>query len=184
MKLDTDRVISLTAMLIGLGSLFIIVYQTMLTREAQHASVLPYLSIVITSTNDGVSVNLANVGIGPALIDGIRVRDQGRVHEGDLHDFFVARFPEEKRFAVDKVLRGRLIPAGQNVQMLGMDGAQPGQEFLAGLLRLVEIADAPRAWVANVGGLGGVKAVIEVDYSSVYGDRWRLTSDRVVPEPR
>jgi hypothetical protein len=32
MRLNTDRVVSLSAMLIGLGSLFIIVYQTALLR--------------------------------------------------------------------------------------------------------------------------------------------------------
>jgi hypothetical protein len=42
MKLNTDRVVSLTAMAVGLGSLFIIVYQTALLREQQTASVLPY----------------------------------------------------------------------------------------------------------------------------------------------
>jgi hypothetical protein len=27
------------------------------------------------------------------------------------------------------------------------------------------------------------RAVLEIDYASVYGERWRLRSDRVVPEP-
>jgi hypothetical protein len=31
---------------------------------------------------------------------------------------------------------------------------------------------------------GGDKAVIEVTYSSVYGDRWTLRSDQQVPQPR
>ena len=35
MRLNTDRVVSLSAMIVGLGSLFIIVYQTALLRE-QH----------------------------------------------------------------------------------------------------------------------------------------------------
>jgi hypothetical protein len=26
------------------------------------------------------------------------------------------------------------------------------------------------------------KAMVEITYTSVYGDRWRVTSDRVVPE--
>jgi hypothetical protein len=27
------------------------------------------------------------------------------------------------------------------------------------------------------------KAVLEIEYSSVYGEHWRVRSDRVVPEP-
>ena len=38
MKFNTDRIVSLSAMGVGIGSLFIIVYQTHLMRQAQHAS--------------------------------------------------------------------------------------------------------------------------------------------------
>ena len=41
MKFNTDRVVSLSAMAVGIGSLFIILYQTQLMRQAQHASALP-----------------------------------------------------------------------------------------------------------------------------------------------
>ena len=51
MKFDTDRIVSLSAMVVGIGSLFIIVYQTHLIRQAQNASVLPYLMIGIQWNN-------------------------------------------------------------------------------------------------------------------------------------
>jgi hypothetical protein len=82
MRINTDRLLSLIAMLIGLGSLFIIVYQTALLREQQEASALPYLMV-------GIVAN-----------------------------------PERPD-----------------------------------------------------------KAIIEITYRSVYGDRWRVTSDTVVPKP-
>jgi hypothetical protein len=31
---------------------------------------------------------------------------------------------------------------------------------------------------------GGDKAVIDVVYASVYGDRWRVRSDQLVPQPQ
>ena len=43
MHIDTDRILSLSAMVIGVGSLVVIVYQTHLMRQSQHASVMPYL---------------------------------------------------------------------------------------------------------------------------------------------
>ena len=66
--IDTDRILSVSAMVIGVGSLFVILYQTHLMRQSQHASVMPYLMIGFTSNSGGIHVNLRNAGIGPALI--------------------------------------------------------------------------------------------------------------------
>ena len=44
---DTDRIVSLCAMVVGVGSLTIILYQTKVMREQQRASVMPYLAIVL-----------------------------------------------------------------------------------------------------------------------------------------
>jgi hypothetical protein len=44
-KLSTDRILGLSALFVGLGSLFIIVYQTYVMRESQAASVLPYVMV-------------------------------------------------------------------------------------------------------------------------------------------
>jgi hypothetical protein len=84
MKLNTDRIVSLSAMAVGIGSLFIIVYQTHLIRESQHASVLPYLMVAINSNDSGIHVTLSNAGIGPALIEDVRVLFQGRQLEATL----------------------------------------------------------------------------------------------------
>ena len=80
-NLNGDRIVSLTALLVGLGSLFVIVYQTNLARQSQRASVLPCLSIALTSNDAGVFLVVGNVGIGPALIQDVRVRYQGRRSE-------------------------------------------------------------------------------------------------------
>jgi hypothetical protein len=42
--------------------------------------------------------------------------------------------------------------------------------------------EVPRSWYANAGESGRPKAVIEITYSSVYGEHWRIRSDRMVPE--
>ena len=45
------------------------------------------------------------------------------------------------------------------------------------------LADAPRAWLVPFGAVDSEKAVIEVSYSSVYGDRV-ARSATLVPEER
>ena len=85
---------------------------------------------------------------------------------------------------MDKIQQGRLIPAGYNVQMLGVTRSNPVQaeQMLKDTLSLFEIAEVPRTWYTNLGVAASGKAVIEITYSSVYGERWRIRSDHIVPE--
>jgi hypothetical protein len=45
-----------------------------------------------------------------------------------------------------------------------------------------EIAEVQRRWHVAVGAFESDKAVIEITYASVYGERWRIRSDRMIPE--
>jgi hypothetical protein len=47
---------------------------------------------------------------------------------------------------------------------------------------MFEVAEIAKSWYAAVGAANTEKAIIEIVYSSVYGERWRLRSDRFVPE--
>jgi hypothetical protein len=185
-RLDADRILSLSAMAVGVCSLFITLYQTHLTRQAQGASVLPYLAFAVTSTNDGAYITLRNDGVGPARIEAFRILYKGRVRELDPYEFYLAEKPEAAatgNLAVDRVTPGRLLPAGATIQMLGGGtGLQPNP-LLGDMLRLFALADVPQPWLVSLGAVGTEKAVLEIVYSSVYGDRWRLRSDQHVPQP-
>lgn len=107
-KWDTDRVVSFIAILVGVGSLGIVVFQTQIMREQQRASVLPYLAIVVQSRAETTGLALRNAGIGPALLDDVRVRYKGKDFVGDPYDFFVQQRPEVFKtvgLSVDKLNR-------------------------------------------------------------------------------
>ena len=186
MKITTDRLVGLTAMFVAVASLVALVYQTHLMRQAQFASVLPYLTFVVVSNNDvGSSLTLRNAGIGPALVEEVRIHHKGKAIEAEPIDFYMS-YPDKSwdlGLNTDKVQPGRLIPAGEWVGMLGAKGPDgTEQAFLVELLKLFEVAEVPRAWYAGAKAEGGDKAVVEIVYASVYGDRWRVRSDRLVPE--
>jgi hypothetical protein len=145
--------------------------------------VLPYLYFSLSANDEGVAVRLTNSGIGPALIDDIRIRYQGREIVSDPHDFYlgVQTDADKLNLGVDKVQPGRLIPAGATIQMLAARPEDSGP-MMTEFLRFFEIAEVPRSWYANSGVSGGEKAVIEIRFSSVYGDQWRIRSDQIVPE--
>jgi hypothetical protein len=180
---NSDRIVSLTALVVGVGSLFTVVYQTYLTRQAQDASMLPYLAIAISASPTGTYITLANTGLGPALIEDVRVVEPGREFVGDPHDFYleVGEFDGDI-LDVDKIVPGRLIPPGAYIQMLGTGSQAIDGVLLDEFLTLFEVAEVPRSWYAQRGEIGTEKAVLEITYASVYGDRWRLRSDAFVPE--
>jgi hypothetical protein len=188
-KWDTDRIVSLSAMVVGVGSLVIILYQTKLMREQQRASVMPYLMMAIqSSTNDHRTyLVVRNAGIGPALLGEVRVRYKGKDFAADPYDFFVQQRPDILKtvpMGVDKLIPGRLMPAGEWIQTMGSDGEQHIQ-LLDAMLRLFVVAEVPKTWLAGIGADGpdSDKAVVFIPYSSVYGDTWHLRSDSFVPVP-
>jgi len=114
--------------------------------------------------------------------DEVHVRYQGRDFTSDPFDFILAQRPDMAKMGlgVDKVQTGRLIPAGATILMVEFGAG--GQKLLPDALRLFKLADVPRAKYTTYGAVGGEKAVIEITYKSGYGDRWRVRSDRIVPE--
>jgi hypothetical protein len=184
-KWDTDKIVSLSAMAVGVGSLVTILYQTKLMRESQHASAMPYLAFVVQSNEETTNFVVRNTGIGPALLNDVRVRYKGKDFVGDAYDFFVQQRPEVFRtigLAVDKLIPGRLVPAGEWINNVGSPG-EAGQILFKELLQLFVVAEVPKTWLVSAGAdaPASEKAVVIVTYSSVYGEKWHLQSDSFVP---
>lgn len=193
-------------MIVGVGSLVAVVYQTQLDREsaqldreaaqreqrAQSASVLPYLAVVATINGDGTFLNVRNTGIGPARIEKVRVLHRGTEFAGDAAEFYMKyRVDPNLAFDFDLLQPGRLVPAGEWVRMVGTGGdAARREKMLIELLRLFEIAELPRGMYEEYERLAPTrklppreKAVLEITYSSVFGEQWVLRSDSMVPQP-
>jgi len=182
-KLDTDRVVALSAMVVGVASLVVVVFQTRIMRQQQLASALPYLMIAMHANENGTAVVLSNNGVGPALVRDVRVQQGGRDVPGDPYDFYTRLHPDSGQISVDKIIPGRLIPAGGSVEMLGVPARSARHlRFLGEVLHLFEFAEVPRSWYTGAGATERDKAVIVISYESVYGERWRVRSDRMVPE--
>jgi hypothetical protein len=185
-KFDSDKAVGISAIVVGVCSLFIVIYQTMLTRETAHASVLPYLMIAVQSNNERAFLLVNNTGIGPAMIEEVRVREpNGDVFTGDPYDYVISHPlpPEIAAPDVDRIVPGRLIPAGSTVDAVGVYGDNRGKMLLE-LMREFELVDVPGSWYRDTQlDPDTERAVLEIDYKSVYGDRWRVRSDSNVPQP-
>jgi len=184
MNWDTDRIVAISAMLVGVGSLFIVLYQTELIREQQKAQVLPYLLIAYNTSDKGSYIALENVGLGPALIEHIRVRHAGQTFDGDPYAYYAsladAKVPANNVYR-DRVLPGMLIPAGGSpTNMLGSVDPDQMRSELRRTFQFVAVDETPSRGGSSAAPVE--KAVLEIDYASVYGEHWRVRSDRVIPE--
>jgi hypothetical protein len=185
-KLDADRWIAVSAMVVSIGTLVALSYQSLLMRESERASKLPYLYFsLVSNSQQGVEIVLYNSGIGPAIVDDVQVHYEDRDVAADPYDFFMGLSEENRKSGagVEKVQKGRLIAAGTAVPMLQfMPGPNGWQVMLDPMLKLFDFADVPREWYSHLAPADLKHGVIEIEYSSVYGERWRIRSDRAVPD--
>jgi hypothetical protein len=183
--MSTDRVESVSAMVVAVASLGFAGYQATLLRQWQAAAVLPYVMVSLTANDDGTYVVVRNSGVGPALVEDVRIRHRGRALETDPYEFYVTErgLPPGIALEFDKLPPGRLISAGEWVLTLGAAG-EGADALLEELLGVFDIADVPNGWydAAGVPRSGPDKAVVEITYSSLQGERWRVTSNNLAPE--
>lgn len=184
-KFDADKWIAISAMVVSVGTLVALSYQALLMRDAERASKLPYLYFSLASNaQQGTLILLSNTGIGPAIVDDVQIHYQGRDIASDPYDFFIGLSDENRKngAGVDKVQKGRLIPAGTTVQMLQFQAGPRGEQpMTASMLKLFDFADVPAEWYSPFARADLKHGVIEVKYSSVYGEHWTARSDRAVP---
>jgi hypothetical protein len=121
MKWDTDRIVSLSAMLVGLGSLFIVLYQTTLMREQSERRCCRISDLLSIRATTASYIALRNVGLGPRLIDEfshLSLKRSTATPYAYYASLGTPRCPEQRLPRPGPA--GMLIPAGSNpAKMLG-----------------------------------------------------------------
>ncbi len=168
---NPERIVGTSAFIISLGTFLVLVYQTHLShkqaqlyyeqaaldRQEKYTSVLPYLELW-NQTNKGIyNLSLVNNGLGPAFVRGIRVHYQGKTYEGDPAQFlYHIIIPQDSSlsFGFTNISKGRLIPAGQSLILIGVTNSEQNAEKLRKLFDKT--------------------AQVEVVYASVYEESWQI----------
>ena len=79
-----QMLVGLSALLLSLCGLFIAIYEASLIRQAQRASVWPYVEVAGSINPDGIKLWVQNTGVGPARIRAAAVTYQGETQTGWL----------------------------------------------------------------------------------------------------
>lgn len=184
MKITFDRALSLVALLVAVGGLAVVLHQGRLMRDAQSAALLPYVNVALLVDDEGAFLVVHNTGVGPALIEDVRIRHRGRELELDPYDFYLAERGAERAAgaSADELDPGGLIRPGDGWLALSFQGDDVEQR-LGELLELFAIEGVPQSWydATGVRPSDAGRASIEVTYSSILGERWRAVSSEATP---
>ncbi len=160
-----DRFLSITAMFISILTLLVFIYQTNLIRKQQFMSVYPYMGLGhIGLESPKYRLVLSNEGIGPAIIHSVQLKYDDKVLDEPLRDYLGARINQDSfNFYYSDVYPGRLIPAGDHIELIGVGDRQLGTFYQLNTL------------------LSDEKLEYEIVYESIYGERWKIWLEGSAP---
>lgn len=175
-KLNTDRILGVSAMLISILTLAIFVYQTNIMRVQSKLSVKPRLDF---TTNQGGTDSLIvfqevleNKGLGPAIIDTIYINYEEQHYAMDIESFLEDKFPKLLEYGY----LSQHATLGQGTTLT------PNEE------RSLFVYKLPAENLENVFGYLGISDIddvpfdFEVVFTSIYEDeKWLVNNDESVP---
>ena len=167
-KLNTDKILGLSAMLISICTLIVFLYQTNLIKKQQYMSVYPYLTLGNNgSFTSEYGYGLINNGIGPALISSVKVSGKDGKKYSDINPYvqemILSNNDSLTCFYYSNLFKGMIIPAGGKVEII-----QTVDESLITADKLYEI-------------LNDTVLIIEIEYESIYGEVWEVSNKSKVP---
>ena len=182
-KLFQKKNVNYLAIIISILTLIAFIYQTTVISQQQHMSVYPHLML---QNQNGGSLNytytLTNKGVGPAIIENLRITaPDGKIYD-DLGLFLLKNLPEKyhEDILISNVGHGQLISSGEQIELFAFNynrGFQPRQDTTVAKTKV-----APIVLSDNIYGLLNNEGLtIEITYKSVYDDLWKVTNKNKTP---
>lgn len=166
-----DRMVTLLAILISLVTLIVFARQTSIIERQSRLSTMPYLYVETgyNSEEDFISITLNNYGVGPAIIEGIKISYKEETHEMDF-----AAFLESQLFKTDSITilgsasitEGLAIPANSDRIAVRVGGS--GDRYIKAEKFLKKLEKNGFDY--------------EIIYRSIYDDQWRIRMSADIPE--
>ena len=173
---NSEKLLSISAMIISFLTLIIFVYQTNLLSRQNDISILPYLDLSSTrnQAEQIFELTLKNHGVGPAIIESVIFKHQNRSfdlaqYEDDLFVLLKAVAPELdsiRSFSSSTLERGTAIPANGEYNVIRVKGLAEEYELI----------------VRVVNNLLESNLDYEIVYKSIQNERWRIHSTSEGPE--
>lgn len=175
---SSEKIVSLSAMMISLLTLIVFVYQTNLIRKQQFMSVYPHLDLYNTNSGSlAYKFVLENKGVGPAFIKKITIQDSlGNKYE-TMTDYLLTKLSIKDSLSISNsdIYEGLLISAGDVINLFQL--TDPKQ--------LISLGIPPN----TIKGANKLRAILNDDaawrltivYESIYGEQWSINKEGAIP---
>lgn len=160
-----DFIIALLAVIIGLCTMFVYIYQANIMSKQMHASVWPYLQTNITDGHKGIFITVNNKGVGPAIVkNAFVIADNERYADSKKNlDSLAFKLTGNKQLLNGYTnLKDRVISAGEGIDF-------------------IEVTDSASVMMLKKALYNKHTIKIEICYCSVYGDCWKLIGAQSEP---
>lgn len=169
-KWNSERILSLSAMSISFITLIIFIYQTNLMSKQNYLSILPYLQISTSndSENSSFSISVMNHGVGPAIIESVIFKPQGKEYtltdyNNYLWEFLVSQdsiLDSLRYVSTSSIDPGMAIPANTTYNIFEVKNIT--EKDIPMLLRLIELLES---------------LPYEIRYKSIQNERWMINEE-------
>lgn len=164
-RLDNNAILSITATIVSVCALFVAVYQTILMRQQQSASVWPKLIVSHAyfenmGANSFYRLDIRNVGVGPAIIRRVEIKsdDQSFTTMAGYAKSILKRHNalDSLQFDAVDLLPEDVIPQNETLHLFDTYKSRFAQYFVPKQTNFKLI----------------------ISYESIYGEKWKATFPR------
>ena len=166
---SSEKILSISAILVSIGTFAVFAYQTNLMRKQQHMSVYPHLQFHNYSNySKEYKYVLTNKGVGPALVTLSKISINGETKDQDLADYLhetIVWNRDSINFSTTNIRRGLLIAEKETIELVALWG---------------DNSTASSAKLFHFIHNDSLEYVIE--YESIYGEKWRICKKYDMPK--
>lgn len=159
-----DFIVAMLAVVIGVCTMFVYIYQANIMSKQMHSSVWPHLQTNVSESEKGIMISVHNKGIGPALVKSTYVIVDGKTFSDSKANMdSIAMLLTGKMNLLNGYtnVKDRVISANEEV-------------------RFIEITDTASVALFNKAMVGHTIR-IKICYCSVYGDCWTVSGIKTTP---
>ncbi len=162
-SLRADLVVALMAMIIGLATMFVYIYQANIMSKQMHAAAWPYLEVNFSTSDNSFYIYVQNKGAGPAIVKSAHITADN------------VRFSESQRkidSLVDAITGKKHVLSGYtNIRSRVLS---PGDQ-----ITFAEFKDSTTAALV-LPALAKHKVQLTICYCSIYEECWKLETGKSV----
>lgn len=162
--LRPDLIVALLAVVIGVCTMFVYIYQARIMSKQTQAATWPYVEVIFSNSSQHFGINVTNKGVGPAIVKSARIRLDG-----------VAYSDSRKNLdSVAYLLTGsrRVLSGYTNVNNRVIS---PGE-----VISFIEVSDSASVMLL-LQSLQKHSTQVEVCYCSVFDECWIAVGGKVEP---